>query len=364
MSGARHTVLGIMSGSSLDGIDCALCTFTVDPGRADPVLSWEIRAASTRPYSAEWKERLRESPDLSGRDSWRLHADLGDFIGTRAADFMTEFPDLQPTLVGCHGHTVYHEPAHGYTVQLGCGARIAHRLSLPVVTDLRSADLAAGGEGAPLAPVADRHLFPAYAGFLNLGGIANFSIRHSDGTFSAGDISGCCQVLDRLAGLYGHDYDEGGDLARSGNYLPELADHLSALSYHARPYPKSLSNDWVVQSLWPLLESFPGSVEDRLYTFCHWLARETVAVFSGADAGAREILVSGGGARNTFLLEQLRQGGGADLEFVVERGLTGDFKEAALVALCALFRQLGIPNSLSSATGATHDTVNGALYAG
>ncbi len=359
----RHTVLGIMSGSSLDGIDCAVCSFTLDPERPDPVLDWQIEAATTQAYSPEWKERLRQAVDLSGRESWRLHSELGDLIGERAAAFLADRPTLHPTLAGCHGHTVYHEPSLGVTVQLGCGARIAHRLGLPTVTDLRSSDLAAGGEGAPLAPVADRHLFPDYGGYLNLGGIANFSTRQSGGTFSAGDISGCCQVLDRLAAQRGLDYDDGGSLARSGAYLPELADHLSALAYHARPYPKSLSNDWVVHTLWPLLHSFPAPVADRLHTFCHWLARATVDVFSGGDASAMRILVSGGGARNTFLVEQLRQGA-SDLEFVVERGLTGDYKEAALVALCALFRQQGIPNSLASATGAAHDTLNGALYAG
>ncbi len=352
-----------MSGSSLDGLDCALCTFSLDTRLPDPVTDWCIEAAATQAYSPAWKKRLRHSPGLSGRDSWQLHTDLGDLIGRQAVNFLKDHPQFPPALVGCHGHTVYHEPQSGFSVQLGCGARIAHHLGLPTVTDLRSRDLAAGGEGAPLAPVADRHLFPRYDGFLNLGGIANFSIRLPDGTFLAGDISGCCQILDRLATLEGRAYDDGGALARSGTYLPELADHLTALPYHGRPYPKSLSNDWVVHALWPLLESFPASPADRLHTFVHWLARTTGAIFSGADAGARQILVSGGGARNTFFVEQLRRGA-PDPEFVVEDGLTGDFKEAALVALCAVFRGLGIPNSLASATGAARDTINGALHAG
>lgn len=368
MAATRHTALGIMSGSSLDGIDLALCTFTLDENRAAPIIDWRIDAAETHPYTAAWQQQLRDSVRLPAADFWRLHSALGDYIGRQAGQFLQRNARPAPQLVGCHGHTAFHEPGSGYSVQLGEGSRIAAHLHLPVVTDLRTADIAAGGQGAPLAPVADRHLFPDYRAFLNLGGIANFSLRAPAGHYLAGDVSGCCQILDRLAQQSGHPYDAGGQLARSGQYLPALAHLLRALPFHQLPYPKSLSNAWVVDTLWPILAAHPAPVNDRLHTFTIWLAGKIAADMevryeqAGGDAGAVNVLVSGGGTRNTFLVERLRAAGTL-FQFTAGTDTTTDFKEAALIALCAVFRQCGIPNSLASATGAAHDTVNGALYA-
>ena len=358
----RHTILGIMSGSSLDGLDLACCTFRLDLRAPLRITDWSIEAATTIAYPADWKNRLRGATQLSSQAAWQLHAELGTYIGRQATAFMRANPKLQPTLVGCHGHTTFHEPGSGYSIQLGDGARIAAALDLPVVTELRSADIAAGGQGAPLAPVADRYLFPGYNAFLNLGGIANFSLRQAGGQFVAGDVSGCCQILDRLAGLQGLPYDAGGELARSGSYLPDLAAALSNLTYHTQPYPKSLSNQWVVQALWPPLRDYAAPVADRLYTFTQWLAHTIAQDMKQAGGGAGAVLATGGGACNTFLIDAL-SATLRPLTVEVATGLTGDFKEAALIALCALFRQLELPNSLASATGARRDTVNGALHA-
>ena len=362
----RHTVLGIMSGSSLDGLDLACCTFRLDLRGPLRITDWSIEAATTIAYPADWKNRLRGATQLSSQATWQLHAELGTYIGRQAKAFMQANPKLRPTLVGCHGHTTFHEPSDGYSIQLGDGARIAAALDLPVVTELRSADIAAGGQGAPLAPVADRYLFPDYAAFLNLGGIANFSLRGLDGQFIAGDVSGCCQILDRLAALQDLPYDAGGELARSGAYLPELVATLTALAYHRQPYPKSLSNQWVVHTLWPIVRDHKASVADRLHTFTRWLAQTIAQSIQQVGApiaiGGGAVLVTGGGARNRFLTDSL-SAALRPLTVEVATGLTGDFKEAALIALCALFRQLELPNSLASATGARRDTVNGALHA-
>ena len=353
-----------MSGSSLDGLDLAVCSFSLTRRAATPITDWSIEAATTVPYSEDWKARLRQSATLSGQATWQLHADLGTYVGTQGARFLRQHPEHPVSLVGCHGHTVYHEPASGFSVQLGDGARIAATLGLPVVTELRTADIAAGGQGAPLAPVADVHLFPDHTAYLNLGGIANFSLRTPTGNLLAGDVTGCCQILDRLAALTGQPYDAGGALARRGTYHPQLASALDALPYHRQPYPKSLSNQWVTAQLWPLLQQPTAPVHDRLHTFTTWLARKIIQdidQLGGAAGGS--ILVSGGGARNDYLIERLREAIGTRGTLTVAEGLVGDFKEAALIALCALFRQQGLPNSLAAATGARHDTVNGALHA-
>jgi anhydro-N-acetylmuramic acid kinase len=316
---------------------------------------------------------------------WRLHADLGHWIGRRARAFLDRHPGLLVNLAGSHGHTIFHDPALKFTTQIGDGAALAFRLGLPVVSELRGADVAAGGQGAPLAPLADKYLFPQYDGFLNLGGIANLSLRDGSGGYVAGDISGCCQILDRLAKRTGVAYDAGGNLASKGSPAPAASQKIAALPYHQLSYPKSLGNAWVREELWPLLDDKTIPAEDLLHTFTRWLAKKTTYDLSylasllpsevGAGAGAKKgskskatplkILLTGGGSHNTYLVDQLRASQNAkqpSFEFIVEDSDTTDFKEAALIALAALFRTRGIPNALISATSADRPTVNGALF--
>lgn len=373
----EHFVLGMMSGSSLDGLDLAVCRFQLDKEGEIKVSAWEIMAAETDPFPPMWKARLRSAPHLPGRELWRLHADLGHWIGQRARAFLDKHPDFPVSLVGSHGHTIFHDPQQKFTTQIGDGAAVALRLGLPVVTELRGSDVAAGGQGAPLAPLADKYLFPEYDGFLNLGGIANLSLQNGSGNYIAGDISGCCQVLDRLAARTGATYDAGGALARKGSPAPAIAQTIAALPYHQLPYPKSLDNAWVREQLWPLLDDKSIPAEDLLHTFTRWLAKKIAydLAYVGEAAGARKglesqaeplkILLTGGGSHNTYLVEQLRANqdeAQPSFEFIVGNTDTTDFKEAALIALAALFRTEGISNALVSATGAERQTVNGALF--
>ncbi len=347
-----------MSGSSLDGLDVAICRFALTP--EGEIADWEILAAVTDPYPPAWRARLKTAPNLPGRELWRLHADLGDWFGRRIAAFLEQHPTLKPSLAGSHGHTVFHDPDRRFTTQLGDGAYIAGRLRLPTVSELRSADVASGGLGAPLAPVADHYLFPDYDAFLNLGGIANLNVRRTDGSV-AGDVSGCCQILDRLAELEGQAFDRDGEIARGGKFRAGLAERIGGLAYHARPYPKALANDWVRDVLWPVLDGSAHSPADRLNTFVKWLAASITADISFLRSGPQRVLVTGGGANNGYLLEQLNLID-PKLRFVVPSRQVADFKEAALVALCALLRVQGRPNSFAAATGAPQNTINGALY--
>ncbi|NJC28019.1 anhydro-N-acetylmuramic acid kinase [Neolewinella antarctica] len=373
----EYVVLGIMSGSSLDGLDLAVCRLLIDKDAETSISEWSILAAETDPYSLHWRARLESAPDLSGRELWRLHTDFGRWIGHRAAVFLSAHPTLSPTLVGSHGHTIFHDPDAHSTTQIGDGAALAAVVKLKTVTEFRGADVAAGGQGAPIAPVADKYLFPQYSTFLNLGGIANLSVRTSADNYLAGDISGCCQVIDRLAGLLGFPYDDGGRLAAAGQFNSDLADRLEALPFHHMPYPKSLDNAWVREQLWPVLRNDSIAAGDRLRTFTVWLARKIVTdlLEVGAVAPTKygtswrvaseqvrsKVLVTGGGANNDFLINQLN-GVVPELEFIVPEKQLANFKEAAMIALCAVLRVEGLPNALSSATGASRDTVNGAVY--
>ena len=365
-----------MSGSSLDGLDLAVCRFVLseDDDGGPCVAEWSVRAAATDAYPRPWRARLRSAPHLPAAELWRLHTDLGHWFGQRARAFLDQHPDLPVDLCGSHGHTVFHDPGRGFTVQIGDGAALAHRLGLPTVTELRGADVAAGGQGAPLAPLADNYLLGDYDGHLNLGGIANLSWRTGGGDYLAGDVSGCCQILDRLAQRAGSDYDRGGRLAASGRPAPAVAQKIAALPYHQLDYPKSLDNGWVRDELWPLLDDRAVPATDLLHTFTRWLAKK-IAYDLGAVAGAEQgaersaggyrILIAGGGAHNDYLVEQLRATQDPErphFRFEVADDTTVDFKEAALIALAALFRVRGIANALPAATGAARATVNGALF--
>lgn len=380
----KHYVLGTMSGSSLDGLDLAICRFDVAEGKAVRVTDWSIVAATTVAFTDQLRRRLIEAPRLSGYELMLLDADLGDWIGRTAKRFLRANPTHPVALIGSHGHTIFHAPESGFTTQIGDGALIAGRTGIATVTQLRGADVASGGQGAPLAPLADKHLFPVFAAHLNLGGIVNLSVRTATGAYLAGDVSGCCQVLDRLARRAGKAYDADGSMARSGALAPALAPKLAALPYHELPYPKSLDNGWVRDELWPLLDRSDIPTEDLLYTFTKWLAQKVTGDLTaiieqdaGADpdkvrgerAGAkvesRRVMLAGGGSRNRFLVDSLRATQDAarpSLDFYVPDAQTIDFKEAALIALAALLRRLEKPNALPSSTGASRPTVNGALY--
>ncbi|PHI20184.1 anhydro-N-acetylmuramic acid kinase [Lewinellaceae bacterium SD302] len=363
-------VIGLMSGSSMDGLDLALCRFKYQDDPAYKLDEWEIVAGTTLPYPQPWKARLRLAIHLPGRELWRLHADLGKYFG-RAVARWCKTSGHEAELLGSHGHTLFHAPEKGFTTQLGDGAQIAYFSGLPTVSELRASDLAAGGQGAPIAPLADLLLFPGHQAFVNLGGIANISLKADENILAAGDVSGANQVLDHFASELGLSYDEGGGIARSGQLLSELLTSIEKVPYHDLSYPKSLDNGWVRDELLPVLVAAEGSVKDKMHTFCQFLAQQIHGDIVRACEKAKlspqpiKVLVTGGGVHNHFLLDCLRaqaQDEQFPLGYEAASPQLADLKEAALVALCALHRELGVVNVLSGATGAKRDTVNGALY--
>ncbi len=354
-------VLGLLSGSSLDGLDMGLCRFalrTDEPAR--PVADWSLERVHTVSFDSVWEARLRHAHTLSGRELWQLHVDFGHWMGARARAFIQDQP---VDLISSHGHTVFHDPERRFTTQIGDGAAIAARSELPVVDQLRSADVARGGQGAPLAPLADVYLFPGYEAYLNLGGIANLTIQKA-GQLTASDVGGANQVLNALAAEAGLAYDEDGRLARAGHPVRELWQQVDALPYFRQPAPKSLDNDWVRTQQWPIYERSTHSVADRLHTACRQLAGQIgyqLREAFPADQPVR-VLVTGGGAFNGFLMDCIREAAPATVEFHIPDPTVVAFKEAALMALAGALRWVGLPNCFASVTGADRDTVNGAVY--
>lgn len=362
----KYTAIGLMSGSSLDGLDIAACTFQMD---GDKVADWALLHGETQPFPDIWQERLRRLPQSDARSLALAHSELGHWMGQRTSDFIHQH-GIRPDLVASHGHTIFHFPAERFTTQIGDGAAIAAACGCPVVCDFRTSDLALGGQGAPLAPLADRLLFSDYDVLLNIGGIANITCN-LDGRYVACDVGGANQILNALAQTLGLPYDDGGQLAASGQHIPALAEVMDALPYFSWPPPKSLGNDWVQEHQTQAYLNWPASPEDRLHTACRQLARQTalavqrIFLTAAFSRPAYRILATGGGAYNTFLTRCIVEEcnalmGGFTLE-LPDAGIV-NYKEAVLMALMGVLRIMELPNCIASATGATRDAIGGAVY--
>ncbi len=345
----RYEVIGVMSGSSLDGLDLAWCELVHDVGD----WSFNIREARTVPYDTRFQQRLKDAMQGSALELARLHRDLGDRIGLACKDLVK---GRAIDLIASHGHTLFHKPEEGLTLQIGCGARIAARTGTTTVCDFRSMDVALGGQGAPLVPLGERLLFPQHKGFLNIGGICNVAL-HNDHHVTGYDVCIGNQALNFLANEADLPYDKGGAMARTGRIIPELLDALNALPFHHQQPPRSLGREWFDAWLKPLIAGQGESLPDRLATVVEHIAQQLATALAFADG---PVLVTGGGAHNTFLLERLRSLTTTRIEVPDVR--TVDFKEALIFALLGVLRMREEVNTLASVTGAGRDSVGGAVY--
>ncbi|MBI5915642.1 MAG: anhydro-N-acetylmuramic acid kinase [Bacteroidetes bacterium] len=361
--------IGLMSGSSLDGLDVAFCRLdTEQQGSSFRVEKWELLEAATLPLSTEWQARLRQLPTASAFELANAHAAFGRYLGGLVNAFFTKrkLTASEVDLIASHGHTIFHEPAKGFTLQIGDGAALAAVTGCTVVSDFRTADVALGGQGAPLAPMADKVLFPGYDFYLNLGGIANITCN-TNGRFVAFDVTGANQVLNALAGEVGQPFDEGGKLAASGRFDGSLFEKLNRLPYLHEPYPKSLSNQWVQENMVTTCLQAPGPVEDRLHTVCQHVAFQLAQSFRQVVENERfrkekyHLLATGGGAFNGYLMQCIQEKN-PNVELVIPSENVVKFKEACLMALLGVMRLEGVPNCMSSVTGARRDAVGGGVY--
>ena len=359
-----YRALGLMSGSSLDGLDLAAVEFHENAG------NWKYRFIATAcyAYSPEWREKLRMATELNAAEYLLLHSAYGHYLGQQVKSFIKDHTlEYNISLISSHGHTSFHMPARGMTAQLGEGAGIAAETRLPVVTDLRALDVAEGGQGAPIVPIGEKYLFPGYDYFLNIGGIANISLNAEN--YTAFDVCPANRVLNMLAAKEGREYDEGGRLAASGELIPGLFDKLNALEYYHKPHPKSLANDFGTELVYGMIRDWGCNTADSLRTYTEHIA---VQVSRSIEAGRAErksgngkLLVTGGGAFNHFLIGRLTELlGSQKIELVVGDEQLVNFKEALVMAFIGILRWRQEYNVLSSVTGAKKDTIGGALWAG
>ncbi len=364
-----YRIAGLMSGSSLDGLDLVVCTFEMgrDSHGAFKLYNWSVTTGLTIPYDASWQQALAAAIHLNGKDLTHLHTALGAYW----ADLLAPYLDgVALDAIASHGHTVFHEPGSGYTLQIGDGASLAARLGYPVIDGFRYADVAAGGQGAPIAPLADKWLFPEYDLMLNIGGIANVTCR-TGSSWVAFDICGANQILNALAGLADKEYDENGDMARKGRLLDELYLQQKAIPFFRQDYPKSLSNEWVAHQQTEVFLKSSGSVEDRLFTACtlsaDLIAAAIVGLVDQFSLPKLRMLATGGGAFNGFLMEKIAtacQLAGLNLEIQVPDKQIVACKEAIMIALMGVFRLENEPNCMSSVTGAERDMIAGVIHQG
>ena len=344
-------VVGLMSGTSLDGLD--LCCVHFD---YDGKWRYRIIKAESVDYPDSLRQALASAQDMTALAYARLHSDYGLYLGGQVRDFIAR-NGLKVDLVASHGQTIFHQPGVRFTAQIGSGAGIAAVSGIDTVCDFRTTDVALGGQGAPLVPIGDAVLFGDYDYCLNMGGFSNISFADGERRL-AYDISPVNYVLNHYASLRGMAYDRDGALARSGKVCAELLERLNALDFYTQSGPKSLGREWVEEVVYPLIDSYGLSVEDVLATFV-----EHVAVQIGRNVRGGRVLVTGGGARNVYLLDRMRAVA-PQADYVVPDPLTIDFKEALIFALLGALYVAGRPNCLATVTGAAHDNIGGCLYKG
>ena len=339
-----------MSGTSLDGLDICCVEFGME------LEKWHYRivAAEAVEYPQKVRDKIASAQNMSAQEYALFHSEYGLLLGQMAKRFMNKY-EVVPDYIASHGHTIFHQPAIGFTAQIGSGAGIAAESGIDTICDFRATDVALGGQGAPLVPIGDKNLFADYSYCLNIGGFSNISYNSGDKRV-AYDISPVNYVLNHYTRLVGLDYDKDGEIARSGEVNGELLADLNGLDFYRLKGPKSLGREWVEDKVVPLIDSYGLEMRDRLATFC-----EHVAVQIGKHVKSGRVLVTGGGAFNKYLLERM-SANTIHCEYVIPDPLTVNFKEALIFAFLGALYVNNLPNCLSSVTGARYDNIGGALY--
>lgn len=349
-------VFGLMSGSSLDGIDIADCTFKINPEK----VIFEINNALTLPYPKELHDALLEAAQISSKDLKLLDIEYSEWIADKLEQFIQGRSEI--SLIGIHGHTVFHKPNEGFSLQLGNGRIIHSKIGVPIVTDFRTADIKAGGQGAPLSPKGDLDLFPDYDGFLNLGGISNFSFKTKEQSIKGFDICPFNLALNELAQKKGFAYDKNGNLASRGSIIEPLLEDLNAIEFYKGRKPKSIDRLWYENTFQPIIKRFYNdyALEDIIHTVNNHQAIQIAGVLNDYLNKNDKILLSGGGAHNGFFTELLKSK--IKSKLIIPDASIADNKEAIIFAYLALLKALGMPNCIAQVTGAKRDSIGGMLF--
>ena len=347
----NFNVIGVMSGTSLDGVDIVYVKFIQNE-------SWSFKIINSKTYKYEdstadilndiSKKSLEEIKELDVVYSKKLAKIINEFID--------EFSINKIDFVSSHGHTAIHDPSNLITYQMGNLSTLSTEVNQKVICDFRVQDVKLGGEGAPLVPVGEKYLFHEYDSFINLGGFANIS-NHKGESLIAYDICPVNIVLNNLSKKIGKDFDDKGSIASSGKLIINLYEELEKLEYYQLDPPKSLGIEWVDEYIFPLINKyFDYPIEDLLNTLSNHIANQISNNLKNLD----KVLVSGGGAYNDYLIHLIRSK--TDSEIIISSKNIIEFKEALIFAFLGVLRNLNINNCYSSVTGASKDHCSGKIF--
>ncbi|MDR0971748.1 MAG: anhydro-N-acetylmuramic acid kinase [Bacteroidales bacterium] len=342
-----YKVIGIMSGTSLDGLDLAYCHFKYE----NNVWTYSIEKAKTIEYSLQIRNMLIQAENTSALNFVEIDVLYGKFIGNKVKEFIDEYK-LKVDFISSHGHTIFHNPKNKITKQIGSIFEISAITNITTIGDFRSMDVALNGQGAPLVPIGDRLLFSKYPSCLNLGGFSNISFEENFKRI-AYDICPVNIVLNSLSQKLGMAYDKDGELAQRGNINYSLLEELSKLEYYKIKDKKSLSREWVEKYINPIMDLYDITINDKLSTFTEHISIELSRNIK------TDCLITGGGAFNKFLISKLKEK--LPFNILIPDNTTINYKEALIFAFLGVLRIRKQINVLSSVTGANKDSSSGVV---
>ena len=344
----RYEVIGLMSGTSLDGLDLVKCSFV----KKEKWL-FTLQNFKTHAYNNKWTSILKKLHKKPKKIIEKYDLEYSKYLSSIINDFILN-EKLNVEFVSSHGHTIFHEPDKKVTLQIGKGSIIASKTKKTTISDFRTLDVALGGQGAPLVPIGDLHLFSEYKYCLNLGGFSNVSVKNGS-NISAYDICSVNFVLNHLAKKLNKDYDENGNMAANGKIDPTLLIKLNKLDFYHKIGPKSLSREWVEKNIDPIINDYPSTI-NCLTTYC-----EHIAYQIGSHLNSGKTLVTGGGAFNKYLINRIKQY--SKSKIIVPDDNIVNYKEAIIFAFLGVLKLRNEINCLSSVTGAKTNTSSGKIFA-
>jgi len=350
-----HTLIGVMSGTSMDGIDIVYGTYEMTDKQQCTHI---VTHSETYEYTDTLLNSLKESTQLSSVELQILDKKLGNYFSDCILEFIksNQLETAKIDAIASHGHTIFHQPENGFTLQIGCGETIAYRTGIKVINDFRQKDVIAGGQGAPLVPIGDKMIYSQFAeGFLNIGGFCNISIPSNETI--AFDICPGNLPLNEIAAEFSQKYDEEGAIASEGNIDLVILKQLNDLNYYSSTPPKSLGTEWIELNFKPIISKI-ASPKDRMRTIVEHVSDQISQTCISFQL--KSLFITGGGAYNEFLINRIRKK--TDTEIIIPSPIEVEFKEAIIFGLLGALFLDGKTNTLSSVTGASRDVIGGVLH--
>ena len=346
-----YYVIGLMSGTSLDGVDICYVKFKYHDN-----WLFKMKRCETIKYDKYWYKKLSTAYLKDDKEIQNINIEYSIFLSEIVNDFIKKNKIKKIDFVSSHGHTIFHQPERAYTLQIGNLINLRKLIKIPLICDFRTDDIKLNGQGAPLVPIGDLLLFKKYTYCLNLGGFSNITLKKNK-SILAFDICAVNVVLNKYSRQVGLTYDVDGDLAKLGKINENLLNELNNISYYMNTPPKSLGIEWVNKNIFPIIDKYKLKTKDILRTYTEHIS---VQIKESIDCNNSNILVTGGGAKNKFLLSLIFKK--LKNKIIIPSDELIDFKEALIFAFLGVLKFRNENNCLSSVTGASRDHSSGVIF--